>query len=333
MISIVIPLFNKGHVVVNTLRSVFAQTFQEFEVVVVNDGSTDNGVTLIESNFHDSRLRIVNQENQGVAVARDRGVMEAKYQYIAFLDADDEWHQDYLKIMANVINQYPDAGLYSSGGLIKNPNGLYYRLANKYLNYIGKINWFEEPYVFTHTSGTIINKEIFKKTDGSPRGMLCLQDFALFIQIALISDVIYVGLPISKYIGGVPGQTTSADEEKRYKLLKYVDYLYNMTYTKWKEQGCQNNTFMSHQKYIIRHRFKGFLTTHNWRSIDYFYDNLNEDLKKEFTKFELYLYRHHNVFGGLLWINFTKILRRIHGYTVFGEKIDVEKIPLKYRNW
>lgn len=84
MISVVIPLYNKGHVIVNTLRTVFAQTFQNFEVVIVDDGSTDDGVQIIKSNFDDPRLRIVSQSNQGTAVARDRGVKESIYNYIAF---------------------------------------------------------------------------------------------------------------------------------------------------------------------------------------------------------------------------------------------------------
>lgn len=333
MISVVIPLYNKGHVIVNTLRTVFAQTYKDFEVVIIDDGSTDNGLSLIKEHFNDSRIRIISQSNQGVAVARDRGVRESRYNYIAFLDADDEWHPDYLKIMAEEINKYPAAGLFSSGGLIQDQQGLHYRLCNKYLNYRGKVDFFENPFLFTHTSGTIINKKVFDKTEGSPVGMRCLQDFALFVQIALISDFIYVGIPLSKYVGGVAGQTTSADAEKRYYLLQFVVLFYNILYKKWSETNFRNNNVKLFLKYDLRHRFKGFLRTKNWKSLDYFYANLNAEPLSLLCPLEKFFYRKHYVKLGVLWINLTKLLWRTHKFPVVGADVNIDKINLKYRIW
>ena len=104
MISIVIPLYNKAHTIVHTLNAVFKQEYQDFEVIIVDDGSTDNGVGIIQQHFHDNRIRIFHQENQGVSVARNRGVEEARCEYVALLDGDDEWHPDYLKIMTKHIH-------------------------------------------------------------------------------------------------------------------------------------------------------------------------------------------------------------------------------------
>ena len=109
MISIVIPLYNKAHTIVHTLNAVFKQEYQDFEVIIVDDGSTDNGVGIIQQHFHDNRIRIFHQENQGVSVARNRGVEEARCEYVALLDGDDEWHPDYLKIMTNIFKTTPDA--------------------------------------------------------------------------------------------------------------------------------------------------------------------------------------------------------------------------------
>lgn len=88
MISIVIPLYNKAHTIVHTLNAVFKQEYQDFEVIIVDDGSTDNGVGIIQQHFHDNRIRIFHQENQGVSVARNRGVEEARCEYVALLDGD-----------------------------------------------------------------------------------------------------------------------------------------------------------------------------------------------------------------------------------------------------
>jgi glycosyltransferase involved in cell wall biosynthesis len=83
MFSVIIPLYNKELSISNTIQSVLDQTFQNFEIVIVNDGSTDNSVKEVEK-FDDKRIRLIHQENKGVSAARNRGIEEAKYEWIAF---------------------------------------------------------------------------------------------------------------------------------------------------------------------------------------------------------------------------------------------------------
>lgn len=83
MISVVIPLYNKEKQIKRTLQSVLTQTFQDFEIVIVNDGSTDNSTIEVEK-IKDSRIRLIHQENAGVSAARNKGIEEAKYELIAF---------------------------------------------------------------------------------------------------------------------------------------------------------------------------------------------------------------------------------------------------------
>jgi|SRR5690606_5880508 len=107
MFSIVIPLYNKEQSVKNTIQSVLTQKFKEFEIVIVNDGSTDNSVQIVEQ-IQDSRIRIIHQKNGGVSAARNRGIKEAKYDWIAFLDADDIWKENHLTEFKNMINMFPE---------------------------------------------------------------------------------------------------------------------------------------------------------------------------------------------------------------------------------
>ena len=96
MFSIIIPLYNKADYIAETLKSVLNQTYCDYEVIVVNDSSTDNSLE-VASSFQDERIHIYTKENEGVSAARNYGIMHAKYDYIAFLDADDWWEPGKLK--------------------------------------------------------------------------------------------------------------------------------------------------------------------------------------------------------------------------------------------
>ena len=116
MISVVIPLYNKEKSIASTLQSVYEQTYTDYEVVIVNDGSTDNSENVVKNFAHiDNRWTLISQENAGVSAARNTGIIAAKGEYIAFLDADDIWAPSYLETLAALINDFPDAGLYSLG--------------------------------------------------------------------------------------------------------------------------------------------------------------------------------------------------------------------------
>ena len=111
--SIVIPLYNKASYIEKTLKSVLKQTFSDYEIIVINDGSTDESEAKVLE-FNDSRIQLYNQENQGVAVARNLGIEKAKYNYIAFLDADDLWMENHLETLENLIQDFPYAGIFAS---------------------------------------------------------------------------------------------------------------------------------------------------------------------------------------------------------------------------
>ena len=113
MISIVIPLWNKAPYVGRCLDSVAAQTYRDFEAVVVDDGSTDDGPERVAA-YADGRIRLVRQPNGGVAVARNRGVSEARGEWVAFLDADDEWAPDHLATLVDLMARYPHCGMVSA---------------------------------------------------------------------------------------------------------------------------------------------------------------------------------------------------------------------------
>lgn len=110
-LSVVIPLYNKRKSIRRTLNSVLNQVYADFEVLVIDDGSTDGSMEEI-ADLQDPRIRRIHKENSGVSDTRNLGMREAKGDYVAFLDADDLWEEHYLLRVNDMIQHSPDCGLY-----------------------------------------------------------------------------------------------------------------------------------------------------------------------------------------------------------------------------
>lgn len=111
MFSVVIPLYNKEESIQNTIYSVLNQTEQNFEIIIINDGSTDQSVEKVKE-IVDPRIRIINKQNGGVSSARNKGIDEAKYCWIAFLDGDDLWQNNHLSEITRMMNLFPNEKVY-----------------------------------------------------------------------------------------------------------------------------------------------------------------------------------------------------------------------------
>lgn len=126
--SVVIPIHNKEPHVARAISSVLNQVYQPVEIIIINDASTDNSLNEI-SKFKDQRIRIFNREKPGPGgyAARNLGIREAKGEWVAFLDADDEWMPQHLEYYRLLIQDFPKASVLSCGWENENPNGLYAR--------------------------------------------------------------------------------------------------------------------------------------------------------------------------------------------------------------
>lgn len=109
LVSVIIPTYNRAHLVTEALRSVFGQTFKEYEVIVVDDGSTDGTGEILKS--YADRIRYIYQENEGIAGARNRGILLSRGKYIAFLDSDDRWLPEKLERQIAYLEAHPKVGL------------------------------------------------------------------------------------------------------------------------------------------------------------------------------------------------------------------------------
>jgi glycosyltransferase involved in cell wall biosynthesis len=112
-VSVVIPLYNKASHIRRAMDSVLEQSHTDFELIVVDDGSSDGGGVIVRE-MHDQRIRLIEQDNTGECAARNTGILQATRDLIAFLDADDEWEPCFLKTMLELRARYPGAGMYAS---------------------------------------------------------------------------------------------------------------------------------------------------------------------------------------------------------------------------
>lgn len=122
MFSVVIPLYNKRDTIARALDSVRAQTLQDFEVIVVDDGSTDGGADVVRS-YADPRIRLVQQPNAGVSAARNAGIAAARSDTVALLDADDEWKPEFLETIQGLQRDFPEAAVWATNYEFARSNG------------------------------------------------------------------------------------------------------------------------------------------------------------------------------------------------------------------
>lgn len=140
LFSVVIPLYNKGDYILDCVNSVLSQEVSNYEIIIVNDGSTDNSLSIVETISHDENLnfRVFTNENHGVSHARNFGAERAIGKYICFLDADDVWHYKYLAYLNDAIYENPSVAFLATNYDINNEPKLnsVQDIKFKYVNYI-----------------------------------------------------------------------------------------------------------------------------------------------------------------------------------------------------
>jgi len=207
MFSIIVPLFNKEQYVAKALNSVMRQTYDDWELIVVDDGSTDGSFDVaskvIEGNC---RCRIINQKNVGVGAARNHGVAESKGDYLCFLDADDWWEPAFLEEMDKFVADYPDAGIYATNYIYYKPGKTRIGLkhATGYMNY--PKTYFEAGSMPVTSITACIPRNVFLNAGGFPEGIKLGEDFLLWSRIALEYKVAFLNKVLAYYNNDIPAK-------------------------------------------------------------------------------------------------------------------------------
>ena len=236
--SVIMPLYNKAPYVHKAVESVVGQTYRDWELVVVDDGSTDGGSDIVTA-IADSRIRLVRQENAGVSAARNQGVAMAgasasprdeghvptpltpesskknedsplshtagqTLPYVCFLDADDWWEPTFLEEMAALIERHPGAGIYgTSYWIVKNGRKRLAPIGVEEGFAEGEINYcqvYARTLCMPLTSITVcIPHRVFDETGGFPLGTTLGEDFLLWLRISLTHKTVLLNKPLANY--------------------------------------------------------------------------------------------------------------------------------------
>ncbi|RKS17518.1 glycosyltransferase involved in cell wall biosynthesis [Flavobacterium endophyticum] len=272
LFSVIVPLYNKEKSIQNTLKSALDQTFTDFEIIIINDGSTDQSESKALA-INDSRIRLFSTENQGVSAARNYGIAKASGTLIAFLDADDYWFPNHLKQLSELYEMFPQCGLYCTNyERFYNPNKIIKPtyIAIPHHPWKGIVNdFFQSSYIdrIAWTSAVAVPKTVID-TAGNFKTTITLgagEDTDLWLRIALRFDVAFDNEISARHMLDAENRVSLASTLKR-SFAKLDEF---------KEEEKNNPSLKKYLDlhrifFAIRHKLAGDVKTFNFymQSVD-----------------------------------------------------------------
>lgn len=234
--SVIIPLYNKEDDIINTLTSVFKQTFKDYEIIIIDDGSSDSSVYKINE-ISNKNIQVFSKQNEGVSIARNYGVEKAKSNYIVFLDADDYWYPNHLENINFLIEGFPNHKWFASSYEKKHSSKLiapmYSPILNKGKDWFGEISdFFKYSYVdcLAWTSSICMNKDFYISLGGFDTTITHGEDTDLWIRAALKEKLVISNKITSQHNLISNNRSSKVDMKKRN----------NLTFQKFSEEENNN---------------------------------------------------------------------------------------------
>lgn len=253
MFSVVIPLYNKAQSITATLNSVLVQSFQDFEIVLVNDGSTDESLAMAKK-VQDPRIRIIDKENGGVSSARNRGIQEAKNEWIAFLDGDDLWMENHLETLCKMILKYPTDKAFCTSYIRSIDD-----ISQKGIDKVEVINDYFVEAIKSHffwTSIVCINKSVFPEIGYFNELFSRGEDLDLWARVGRTLRIIRSKLITGIYVQEAENKVSLS----KYNVEKSMIYFLNFN-------GSYSTSESCYYKKLLLNKLKSSALTNDWQLI------------------------------------------------------------------
>jgi len=266
--SVVIPLYNKEHFIEKTIQSVLNQTIQDFEIIIINDGSTDTSLNKVEK-IEDHRISILTTKNQGVSHARNYGISKARANYIAFLDADDYWLENFLESIKDLIEKYPNESVFASALKIasnkKSYNASYKGIALEHQDVV--VDYFKasQDHSILHCSSSVFKKTALEQIGGFDENLNTSEDTDFWIRTGLIFKVAFLIKPLA--VHQVVDNSLSKTNRAIFRAIDFSKYDNTVKTNAFAQQFLNQNKFAS----AIRYKLIGDKVN---------FENLKNQLKK-----------------------------------------------------
>ncbi len=215
LISVIIPTYNRGWILEKAIDSVLVQEFNDFELIVVDDGSIDNTEEIL--NNYGNQINVIHQDNQGVSAARNLGIKSASGRYIAFLDSDDTWLPKKLTIQSDFFTSKPDALICQTGETWIR-NGKQINPKNRHKKLSGMI--FEQSLALclVSPSAVMIDQHLFEQVGLFDENLPACEDYDLWLRITFRFPVYLIDTPMVIKHGGHDDQLSKTPGLDRYRI-------------------------------------------------------------------------------------------------------------------
>ena len=214
VVSVIIPTYNREKYIRKSLYSVLAQTYQRFEIVVVDDGSTDSTHTIISA--YKDNVHYLYQENQGISKARNTGIRNSHGDYIAFLDSDDFWLPEKTELQIALLQKHPEYGMAASRCASVRLDGSF-----REKNRPGTSGWVLENLFqanFIRTSAAIIRKECFHEVGLFDEELKECEEYDLWLRMASQYPIGFINKSLAVYVDNAEGVSTDSLSGRLYRL-------------------------------------------------------------------------------------------------------------------
>tara|TARA_R110002072_G_scaffold534_8_gene4285 strand:+ start:36606 stop:37439 length:834 start_codon:yes stop_codon:yes gene_type:complete len=221
-ISVVIPTYNRKETIKRAMDSVLSQSYQNFELIIVDDGSTDETQEIINKFLPHEKIKVISIDNSGVSKARNIGIQNADSKWIAFLDSDDEWHTDKLTMQMKVIEDDPDAVLIHTNEVWIR-NGKHLKQKGIHKKYGGFI--FDKciPLCNISPSTSLIKKSVLEEVGMFDEKFVVCEDYDLWLKISSKYKVHFIEDSLVNKYGGHDDQLSTMYKAMDYYRVKALD--------------------------------------------------------------------------------------------------------------